>query len=132
LFADVVPSANIVNDVVALNLSVSNSVVIAMNSSIIKGIIFNSGNVFNMSGGNYTKGNRYKIAVVYKNNNSKIFVNGVLINTDTSNVIFNGALNNLYNYPTDYYEGANNINFNSTQIYKTALTNAECIALTTI
>jgi len=130
LFVDVIPVVNAPADIVALNLSTNNSISIGMNSTTIRATIFNSGNLFGITGGDYIKENRYKIALVYKNNNSKFFVNGVLKNTNISNLVFNGALNDLFNYSTNYYEGESALNYNSTQLYKTALTDEECILLT--
>ena len=132
LFVDVIPVVNAPADIVALNLSTNNSISIGMNSTTIRATIFNSGNLFGITGGDYIKENRYKIALVYKNNNSKFFVNGVLKNTNISNLVFNGALNDLFNYSTNYYEGESALNYNSTQLYKTALTDQECINLTTL
>jgi hypothetical protein len=132
IFLDFIPTANDGSDLFSLNLSVDNSVSIGKDGANIKATIFNSGTSFNINGGSYIYGNRYKIALVYKNNNSKVFVNGILKNTNTSNLVFNGVLNNLYNYGTNYYEGNSAFLENSAQLYKTALSDTECIALTTL
>jgi hypothetical protein len=74
--------------------------------------------------------NKYKVAIKYANNSYKVFINGanVITNTSlsvpsTSALVFgNNGLGGLFN----------SINIDSTQLYKTALTDAECIALTTL
>lgn len=74
--------------------------------------------------------NKYKVAIKYASNSFKVFINGanVITNTSlsvpsTSALVFgNNGLSGLFN----------SINIDSTQLYKTALTDAECIALTTI
>jgi hypothetical protein len=71
-----------------------------------------------------------KIAVSYKNGVNKIFINGLLIYTQTG-ASFSSNLEGVF-------LGNNNISneplgerIDSLQIYKTELTNAECISLTT-
>jgi hypothetical protein len=72
-----------------------------------------------------------KIAVSYKNGVNKIFINGLLIYTQTG-ASFSSNLEGVF-------LGNNNISneplgerINSLQIYKTELTSTECLALTTI
>jgi len=74
----------------------------------------------------------YKIAVSYKQNDCKIFINGVKVGTDISATMPSLATfdrlnldigNNLY----DFYG-----NIKDLKLYNTALTDAELIALTTI
>jgi hypothetical protein len=72
---------------------------------------------------------RYKCAIAYANNNTAFFVNGVQVgSTDTSCTVpatsrFQMGVGAL---------GASTGFINSSQLYKTRLTNAECIALTTL
>lgn len=71
-----------------------------------------------------------KIAFVYSNNNFKLFVNGALVSTNTTLSIPNTSVLNIGSYSIF---GQNNfLNINSKQLYKIALTDAECIALTTL
>jgi len=86
---------------------------------------------FNLSSG-YPQEQYYKIAVSYKVNDCKIFINGVKVGTNISATMPSLATfdrlnldigNNLY----DFYG-----NIKDSKLYNTALTDAELIALTTI
>jgi len=76
--------------------------------------------------------NNNKVLIKYKPNECSLFVNGSLINTDNTVITFpEGTLNKFA------FEGGNGSNrfngcVNSIQLYKTALTDEECIALTTL
>jgi hypothetical protein len=71
-----------------------------------------------------------KMAISYKLNEVKIFLNGVLVVTDTSATIpatsgvYLGNRNNIGNYIGSYYK--------SFMLFPTALTDTQCINLTTI
>jgi len=76
------------------------------------------------------KGTRYKIALAYKANNFAAYINGVLIGTQNSGAIigfndfyFGYPFASGYSYP---------LKINSSQLYKTRLTNAELAQLTTL
>ena len=72
--------------------------------------------------------NRYKLAISYNLSGLKFFLNGILILTNTDVV----PPCDEFNFG-DYDSFLNQTNnFNSVQLYKTALTDNECIALTTI
>jgi len=75
--------------------------------------------------------NFIKIALNYKNNNFKLFINGILVNSSLTGTTFSGStLNEI-----DFNDGTANPffgNINSIQLYKTALTDQECINLTTL
>jgi hypothetical protein len=79
----------------------------------------------------YTIG-RYKLAIIYKNNYAAFFINGVKIGEDLSVSIPIGL--NVIRLGTFNAGAAENLtdSINSTIIYKTALTDEECIALTTL
>jgi hypothetical protein len=73
---------------------------------------------------------KYKIAVSYLQNNISFFVNGILIGTDVIALIPNC---NQMNFGSDSLGGnvlSNRIN--SAIVFKTKLTDQECIALTTL
>ena len=71
-----------------------------------------------------------KIIVTYKNNECKLFVNGQLINTDTSATMPTSLTKLSFDNGgnTNYFEGK----LNNLVLWKTALTEQECINLTTI
>ena len=93
----------------------SNSIATTLNSSTIS-----------------TLGN-YKIAIKYKSGENKLFINGVLVTTNTATLNFTASLSSIFlNTSTAVYFGNNSKSLKNTQLYKTALTDAECIALTTL
>jgi len=72
-----------------------------------------------------------KLAFKYKSGEIKLFVNGVLAYTNTATFSFSNNLNffgNRFYWGGGLFEGS----INSEQLYKTALTDAECINLTTL
>jgi hypothetical protein len=73
---------------------------------------------------------KYKIAVSYLQNNISFFVNGILIGTDVIALIPNC---NRMNFGSDSLGGnALSNRINSAIVFKTKLTDQECIALTTL
>jgi hypothetical protein len=72
-----------------------------------------------------------KLAVTYKNGVYKLFINGSLIYTQTGNA-FNANLESLFVGTNRNLNEPIGERIESLQIYKTELTNAECIALTTL
>ena len=70
---------------------------------------------------------RFKIAAAYKANDFVLYVNGVQIGTDTSGTVPACSQLGLNAFAT-----AQALNYNSVQVYKTRLTNAELATLTTI
>jgi hypothetical protein len=88
-----------------------------------------SGTVFSSFSSALTNGQRFKLAVRCKNNDFAYYVNGVLKGSQASGTV--PTTSDLYlGYYTDYSDNYNKIN--STAIFNTGLTDAECIALTTI
>jgi hypothetical protein len=77
------------------------------------------------------KTNFNKIAVVFNNTSAKFFMNGILIQQSTITSSYAAATLTKLSFDAG---PTNNLNFDgqvkSLQIYKTALTDAECIALT--
>ena len=92
-------------------------------------IFYSSGGV-SINAGNYTTGQRYKIAFAYKLNDYVAYVNGVLKGTDTSATV--PTTSNLS--INSYFDGSEiqKKQINSVQLYKTRLTNDELQLLTTI
>ena len=86
---------------------------------------------FSFSGGNISQ-NFQKIAFVYKPNNSAFFVNGVKVGSDlicetyAENTLSILSFNNASG--SSPFQG----NVRGLQLYKTALTDAECVSLTTL
>jgi hypothetical protein len=76
------------------------------------------------------KGQRYKCALVYNNTTIKLFINGALITTNTiaTPVVANNLFLSLLDSGIEKYGQ----NYNSLQLYKTALSDSECNNLTTL
>jgi hypothetical protein len=74
----------------------------------------------------------YKVAVVYQNGSGKLFINGALVDSDTS--VTTPAEGTFTKFATDFGQGSFKFYSNMKQLlhFKTALTDSEAIALTTI
>ena len=73
-----------------------------------------------------------KLAYIYKSGSLKLFINGVLSFTLTPTFTFGSSLQKI-DIGSDIFSGRQlGDSINSIQLYKTALTDAECIALTTL
>jgi hypothetical protein len=111
----------------------NNRVIIRITSTgVIRGIGVFAGNVeFNIGGTSYTSGNRYKIALAYKNNDVVLYINGTSAGT-TSTTTISGTLSRLgFDVFTN---GAQTIvsPVNAGVLFKTRLDNATLAQLTTI
>ena len=113
--------------------TLANRITLATNDNVISGFI-NVGNVneysFYESGINVT--NNTKVAVKYAQNNFAIFINGVKYDQSTSGNTF--ASGTLTKFSFDNALASNNMvgNINQLILFPTALTDAECQALTTL
>ena len=76
--------------------------------------------------------NKNKIAIKYNTNLFEIYLNGVLIHQDLSVNTFSGTTLSSLQFSNPLGGNIWYGNLNSLQFYKTALTNAECITLTTL
>lgn len=127
------PSSNINGQLAIADSSGNNRVIIwnifSLNSLGIQ-LKANSTNVIdNTSLGVFVNNQRYKIAIGYKSGSTAVYVNGSLSFQNTSSFTFSSAMTDL-SIGTYITEG-HQLN-NSTQIYKTRLTNAELAQLTTL
>ncbi len=85
-------------------------------------VVFNTGSLLS----NFVVGQNTKIAITYKNNSFNVYQNGVLkANQNSGSIPLN--LQNI-----SISDGFRTAYINSVQLYKTALTDTECIALTTL
>ncbi len=93
--------------------------------------VLNSGVQVNATSTNtYSTNQRLKIAMTYKLNDFKLYVNGVLQATDTSGTVPAKAEFYLGSYGNGTFQATDRIN--SAILWKTALTDQECIDLTTL
>jgi len=79
-----------------------------------------------------TVGNRYKLAFGYKTNDFVLYINGVLIGTDTVGTTFSGTTLSRADFditvPTTF--SLSSLSINSAQLYKTRLTDEQLTLLT--
>jgi len=89
--------------------------------------------IFNYNVGVFLSGIN-KVALVYNTNgNISAYLNGVNVSTlSTSAFAFSNTLDSLQIFDDAYYSTQNTTNNKSTILFKTALTNAQCISLTTL
>jgi hypothetical protein len=85
-----------------------------------------------ITSGVFVDGQRYKVALAYKNNDFAVYINGSSIWTDTSGTIAVNTPNKLS--VGSYYSQILNFNsgINQCALFKTRLSNSDLIALTTI
>jgi hypothetical protein len=91
---------------------------------------FESNTVSISSASNVIINGRNKIAVNYKNNDFSLYVNGVLVGSNNSGAVVAKSNFSLNYIPTSVFDPS--LFYNSVQLYKTKLTNAESIQLTTL
>jgi hypothetical protein len=133
LFVDVNYKAeSIVKIYLNLGTSTSNYIAIGTKANNKIGMeVLNSGVQVNAeSTSTYSTNQRLKIAMTYKLNDFKLYVNGILQATDTSGTVPAKAEIYLGSYGNGTQQAMDGIN--SAQLYKTALSDTECINLTTI
>jgi len=108
----------------------SNSVTIGLFEDALLCRVFVGGTPQNYFTSSTLSVGRHKVAFVYANNNLKLFLDGVLIQTDTSATI--PTCDQIYIGASGTTVTTQLIEVNTNALWKTILTDAECIALTTI
>jgi hypothetical protein len=98
--------------------------------------------LFNLSSPNsIVPGTPYKIALAYSSSNSKLYINGSQVSSDTTTWPLNGItgsqgpMNRIWltdaSFGSQYWSGPAQKEFKTVAIYKTRLSDSELIALTT-
>jgi len=115
------------NMFVSIRPDANNKIEIYRSGAVIYGE-FASNASFNFNKPSVTVG-RYKIAVAYSSGSSAMYINGVLIGSNTTPFAFTSTLDGIYinSRGTTYIEQSS---YNESKIYNTRLSNAELIALT--
>ena len=127
-----IPSQAIDDVFVELSDGTSNNRILfyADSNGYIRNQIKASGSISSLINTNVTVSSNMKIAITYKSNEAKVFINGVQYGgTDTSVVVPSVNKMNLENYTGTRSETST---LKDVKLYNTALTNQELIALTTI
>ena len=88
-------------------------------------------NQFNMSGISYSAGTVYKVAVRYKLNDSKVYINGSSVGTDTSCSFTASSLDQV-SFGENIGSFKPIADISDARLYNTALTDEQLAALTTI
>jgi hypothetical protein len=85
---------------------------------------------FNFSGGSYTVGTTYKVAVRYKTNDTKLYINGLFAGSDTT-CSFSSSTKEQISFNEDTSILSALAKIKDARLYTTALTDAELATLTT-
>ena len=118
-------------DIIGINRSIANGIYITKGSGNLFRInIYNSSNAITLSD-TIIRNSNTKIAISYKSGNNSLFVNGVKVATSTSLLTFNASLSSI-GLNDNYLIGTNAHFTKSVLVYKTALSDSECIDLTTL
>jgi hypothetical protein len=106
---------------------------VTSSSQISAGFIFSGTTTAVVSGGTVAIGQRVKIAWAYKSGSNALYINGTLINSNTTTFTPPSTFDDLFlNDDTTYFGYQEGVQFNQTLLFKTRLTNAQLAELTTI
>jgi hypothetical protein len=118
-------------DILGTNRSTANGIYITKGSgNLFRIFIYNSSNLITLTD-TIIRNSNTKIAISYKSGNTSLFVNGVKVATSLNSLTFNSSLDAI-RLNDDYLIGKNSNFTKSVLVYKTQLTDQECINLTTI
>ena len=119
--------------IIFLNKNNTNSIVIQTTpTNIIARCYANSVSILLIAGVFTVKNEKLKVAIKYSSAGAKIFVNGILKATNVNPVVFTAAITEI-NFNDGVILNLNQTIYNNgVQLYKTALTDTECITLTTL
>jgi len=114
--------------------SITNAITMHIESNVFLAYVFANGvQKTYLSGGSAITNNRYKLAFAYKSGSSTFYVNGVSIGTSSDTFTFSNSLSEIKIADNvEYFSVQNSIKINSSQIYKTRLTNSELQSLTSL
>ena len=119
--------------ILSLNNNNVNSIYITTNATGFLGRAFCNSIQYIVSSSTYiTKGQKIKIALKYSSSGLKVFVNGTSGTTNVNPISFTSTIGSIYLNDGFTLNVNQTIYNNGVQLYKTALTDTECIALTTL
>jgi hypothetical protein len=126
------PSTNIINSEKNTTWSFYVQRVTA-SSQINAGFIFSGTATAVVNGGTFAVGQRIKIGWAYKSGSNALYVNGTLIDSNSTTFTPPSTFDDLFlNDDTTFFGYQEAVQFNQVQLYKTRLTNAELATLTTL
>jgi len=105
---------------------------IRLQSGLIRALANDGGgSQFFINGGSYAVGTKYKVAIRYKLNDSKLYINGTDSGSDTS-CSFTGSSLDQVSFADSLSSFLPSVDIIDSRLYNTALTDSELAALTTI
>ena len=134
IFAEFTPSSDLNTEVFQLlaTNSIENVVTIACGGGKIYGVVYtNSSYVANFSISQTIPNNTFKVALRYENNDIALFINGQKVASNTNAYSGQADLTKIL-FNNQFLFGKQIVSYKKTLVFKTSLTDSECIALTTL
>lgn len=132
IFAEFTPSSDVNTEVFQLlaTNSIQNVVTIACGAGKIYGVVYtNSSYVANFSISQTIPNNTFKVALCYKNNDITFFINGQKVASNTNAYSGQADLTKIL-FNDQFLFGKQIVSYKKTLIFKSKLSDAECISLT--
>jgi hypothetical protein len=119
--------------VLFLNKNLTNSILINTSPTFIQCFLVCNGIQFSVLASSYLiKNEKLKVVIKYSSAGAKIFVNGILKATNVNAIVFTASIADVNLNDGSVVNSNQTIYNNGVQLYKTALTDTECINLTTL
>jgi hypothetical protein len=104
---------------------------VTSSSQIYAGFIFSGTTTAVVNGGTIAVGQRFKAAWAYKSGSNALYINGTLIDSNTTTFTPPSTFDDLFlNDDTTYFGYQEGVQFNQALLFKTRLTNAQLAELT--
>ena len=134
IFAEFTPSSDVNTEVLQLlaTTSIQNAVSIGIGAGQIYGVVFtNSSYVANFTISQTIPNNTFKVALCYKNNDITFFINGQKVASNTNAYSGQADFTKIF-FNEPLFFGRQSVSYKKTLIFKSKLSDDECIELTTI
>ena len=133
IFAEFTPSSDVNTEVFQLlaTTSIQNVVTIACGAGKIYGVVYtNSSYVANFIISQTIPNNTFKVALCYKNNDITFFINGQKVASNTNAYSGQADFTKIL-FNDQFLFGKQSVSYKKTLIFKSKLSDADCITLTT-
>jgi hypothetical protein len=121
------------NDICSLNRNSTNTIIIYTSATVIGFRIYANGGIINEIITTYNANTLYKIACIYKSGSSKFIINGLKIGEISNSFSFSLPLYDIHvNQPIPYFFGVSPKQVKSFCLIKSAISESQAIALTTL